>query len=266
VKRFGSVLLVLCTLALVAAGAAMPFAASRVQDARQSGVEARTFDSFRLTLQQKTDLGQLLRLMTGNEWLDVVEVKNSVLSPLQAIQTARETLDLLYKYGLIDKKTLSAAENPEVYGFAAPETDLRGLAAPAAPDVIYAIWTVSWSDLGIHLWLDDASGKASEIYLTDMDWGMEKFDESMGFNAAEEEEFAARLENWRLFMQEYYDLPVQEIEELSHSYAWCYRLYVDLEDGGGLLPLMLELYGDRSVLYPVQLDDGAMYPAASADN
>jgi len=143
---------------------------------------------------------------------------------------------------------------------------LRGFSAPAAPEVICAVWTVGWSDLGIHLWLDDASGKVCEIYLTDMvGWGREEFDKSMSLNAAGEEEFAARLENWCLFMEEYYDLPVQDIEELPNSYAKDYRLYVDLEDGGGLLPLTLELYEDRSVFYPAQPDDASVYPASSTD-
>ena len=64
-KRF---LLVLFTLTLAAAGAAMPFAASWLQDARQTVSETRSFDSFRLTLRQEVDLGRTLRLIAASNY------------------------------------------------------------------------------------------------------------------------------------------------------------------------------------------------------
>ena len=59
-KRMKKVLMALTTLLLMAAGAAMPFAASWAQDAYQSDPEVRSFDSFSLTLRQESDLGRSL--------------------------------------------------------------------------------------------------------------------------------------------------------------------------------------------------------------
>ena len=74
-------LTVLATLLLVAAGAAMPFAASYMQDARQAGSEVWSFDPFRLTLKQEEDVSRVLDIITVLDYYlaDTLEFKVELL-------------------------------------------------------------------------------------------------------------------------------------------------------------------------------------------
>ena len=71
-RRIRRALLPLLTALLIAAGAAMPYAACRLQDNQLDGAEERSLDSVSLTLRQKGGIGETARLMADRysmvEW------------------------------------------------------------------------------------------------------------------------------------------------------------------------------------------------------
>ena len=128
-KRLNKFLLPLFTLLLAAMGAAMPFAASYMQDVRQSDPEIRSFDSFSLTLRQESDLGRTLALVSGSDYY----IEENAEAEADARMTRLEML----------------CANDH--------------------SVSIPTWTMEWNlpDAGdtLYVWMDDATGKAFLISL-----------------------------------------------------------------------------------------------------
>ena len=101
-RRLKNALLVAATLLLVAAGAAMPGAASYLLDAYGSRLEERvSFDSFFLTLRQETDLGRTLKLIAGSDYYveEAAASEEASLNEWDALDAAREVLAALSQIG-----------------------------------------------------------------------------------------------------------------------------------------------------------------------
>lgn len=196
-RRMKSALLVLVTLLLAAAGAAMPFAAARLQDARQTGAETWSLDSFSLTLRQETDLGRTLKLIGESDYYFVVSgerLAEARLSEGEALDAAGEVLAELVDRGLLEQlpKEIST---PDVW----PEILTTEDETTAIP-----IWSVSWhGSEEYYVWLDDTTGKAFMISA-----GCPSYTKSYIQNAGREPLYA-QAEDWRVFLSDYYGTDVQ---------------------------------------------------------
>ena len=253
-RRIKNVLLVLFTLTLVVVGAVMPFAASRLQDAQQAGAEIRSFDSFVLTLEKKGELSQILRFLSENNYsYSTLRASTDLpyeprLSEAEASEMAMEAVALLGQYGLISQEQMKAAltDKPEV----------RPLVVLSEPNMqaSYIIWNVDWVNVNIGIDLDDASGKAYYIgaaYFWYSDG--EQYDNNIASTGMSKEYFYVQMENWGKFLEAYYEVTLQDIEEqqLLDSGGKRFWLYIDLDDGGDWLPMRLYLREDGAALSPI---------------
>ena len=225
-KRLKKWLLLLFTLLLVAVGAAMPFAVSYMQDARQAEAEERPFDSFSLTLQQQgADLSRILRTIASGEYYinEVAKAEDVVLTQGLALAAVEDLMTELVRFGLLDKEALTEFSESRVY----PQTVIPvvftdaengNAAALGSEDTAYTFpneyqlegdaiptWTITWSQpIDCHVWLDDASSKAIYIQIPSLT-GLGVPDGSGAFG----ERVYALAENWRAFLSDYYGTDVQ---------------------------------------------------------
>lgn len=244
----------LFTLLLVTAGAVMPFAASYMQDAQQTGAEVRPFDSFSLTLQQKSDLGETLRVIAGEYYMvieeETAQMENVVLTEDWALEAAEVVLDELEKHDLLYKEIREQSLNPRVRmqtviprGDAGVNTAVLpgpddGKAASAAvgtdirsEEVGIPTWAVSCSEpYHFFIWLDDASSKAIQISF-------------LSYTLADEDRSFLE-KKWRQFVEDYYG--VEAVLSGPHwkddlaRYTFSFTLGEDEE----VCRLYLDLYSD----------------------
>lgn len=195
-RRLKNVLLVLFTLLLVAAGAAMPAAVSYIQDSYGPSLEeSRSFDSFSLTLREEADLGRTLKLIAESDYY-VEEARASEaagLSEGQALDAAQAVLTELAKHGLLDRLPQELS-TPDVW----PQTLISKDGTAEIP-----MWSVSWRGGPECLWLDDAAGKAVMISM-----GCPSYSSKYVFNV-DSEPIYAQAENWRQFLEDHYGTEVQ---------------------------------------------------------
>lgn len=197
-RRIKNALLVLFTLLLVAVGAVMPFAASYLQDARQTGSETRSFDSFSLTLREETDLGRTLKLVSGSDYYiaEDEEAADARMTKVDVLAAAEELIKMLIQYGLVEYTTSSL---PRIW----PQTLCANDGSVSIPT-----WALQWdmSD-SLYVLMDDASGKAFLISLPCMGYS-EKYLAKNGT-----EPIYAQAENWLAFLADYYGTEVQLADE-----------------------------------------------------
>lgn len=214
--RVRRVLILLATLTLVAAGAGMPFAASRLQDARQAAPELRSFDSFSLTLRQEADLGRTLKLVAASDYYikEAEQGEDARMTQAEVLTAGEELIKELTQFGLLDR-TISSP--PDVWPqILCTNDDL----------VSIPTWTLQW-DLpdeasGFYVWLDDAAGKAFMISAP-----CRRYSKDYIFNAGSEPVYA-QAENWRVFLEEYYGTGVQLADAEWFSYAARFELTFSL--------------------------------------
>lgn len=258
-KRLKKWLLPLFTLLLVAAGAAMPFAVSYMQDARQAEAEERPFDSFSLTLQQQgAGLARLLKTVASGEYYvdEAVKTEDVTLSEGLALAAAEELMNELFKFGLLEKEALAEFFGPSIYPkMVIPErypgaesekynyavssgqvTDLSNL-YDSEGDAI-PTWAITWDrPYNCYVWLDDASGKAIYIEVSGLpDLGMP--DGSAAFG----EGVYALAEKWRVFLSDYYTVDVQTSDEEWYDDAAKFVLSFPLGTGEDQEVFHLDLY------------------------
>lgn len=226
-RLFKRYLLVLVTLLLVAAGAAMPFAVSYMQDARQVEAEVRPFDSFRLTLKEEADLGRTLRTIANGAYYmnETSKAEDAALTEGLALAAAEDLLTQLLKYGLLKKGTLAQFSDPRVLAqmmvpVAYTDAEAEGNSAVAGPEDTFPdeyrlegdgipTWTITWNQPDdCWIWLDDASGKAIFIEIPSLS-DLGKFDGSAAFR----EKAYAVAEKWRAFLEDYYGVQVRIDDE-----------------------------------------------------
>lgn len=197
-RRLKNALLVLFTLLLVAVGAAMPFAASYLQDARQTGSESRSFDSFSLTLREEADLGRTLELIAGSDYYiaEGEEAADARMTKADVLTAAEELMKMLTQYGLAEHTTSSL---PRIW----PQTLCANDGSFSIPT-----WTLQWdAPDSLYVLMDDASGKAFLLSLPCMGYS-EKYLAKNGT-----EPIYAQAENWRAFLEDYYGTEVQLADE-----------------------------------------------------
>lgn len=197
-KRLKKCLLPLFTLLLVAAGAAMPFAVSYMQDARQTAPETRSFDPFRLTLREEVDLGRTLKLVAGSDYYieeNAESEKDVRMTRMEVLSAAEELIKELTRFGLLDSAVSSLPTfRPQIL-----HANDESVSIPT--------WSMEWElpDEGstLYVWMDDATGKAFLISLPS-----ERYTSKYVYNISSEAIYAS-AENWRAFLEDYYGTEVQ---------------------------------------------------------
>lgn len=209
-------LLVLVTLVLAAAGAGMPFAASYLQDARQSDPEVRSFDSFRLTLREEVDLGRTLKLVAGSDYYveEAQMAEDARMTQAEILAAAEELTKRLIQFGLLDQGTSSL---PRLWS-----STLRAYDGSAS----IPTWSLEWNmpDAGtFYIWLDDATGKAFMISVPSPIYTSHYVSNSSS------EAIYASAENWRAFLEDYYGTEVRFGNEMWFDAAVKFALTFSLE-------------------------------------
>ena len=251
-----NMLLVLVTLALAATGAAMPLITSRLQDARQAGAEIRSFDSFVLTLEKKGELSRILRFLSENQNYHFDNApENARMSEAEAVDAAREAVILLAQYKLISPEVMGAALESAAAGIEGPSAFMARIVSSADPQApSFVTWIVYWESLDIRIDLDDASGKAYQISISDGIWPFDKdkFNKNTASVGRSIEDMYAQAENWGRFLEEYYEVKFMDYaeDESLDYFTPVFLLYIDLEDGKDWLPMKLYFYDDLIWLLP----------------
>lgn len=211
----------LTALLLMAAGAAMPWAVFSVQDRyEEERQEERILDLFSLTLRQETDLRETLGVVQKGDYGMSDQAEGAVLTEEEALAAVREALVLMADCGLAEPW---AAEN------AAAFQAYSGSLFPMNEDESFSIpmWTIysEGGDSSYFFYLDDASGKIfhasvpipgqtrSESVLT-MDRSVMSASSSQ---PAGKEGVYSWMDRWRKFMEVYYGVEIQEIEEMWYD-------------------------------------------------
>ncbi len=229
-RRLRRWLLAAITLTLAAVGAAMPFAASYLQDARQTGSETRSFDSFRLTLRQEADLGRTLKLIAGSDYYvaEDEEAADARMTPEEVLAAADELMKELARFGLLEYPVSSF---PRIF----PQTLCANDGSVSIPT-----WTLDWNipDVGedFYVWLDDASGKAFMISLPSTSYSTAEISRNVM------EPIYARTENWRAFLEEYYGTEVRIGNEVLFDYSMRLELLFPLGTAEDKAEYQLDLY------------------------
>lgn len=253
-KRLKNWLLPLFTLLLVAVGAAMPYAVAYMQDTRQTDPEIRPFDSFSLTLQQKSDLGHIFRTITTGAYYmnEAAKAENAVLTEGLALEAAENILIELVNYEIIEKELVSEFLDPSVTaqtiipvpvedesrGIAYDDTPIplpdgsaNASASDAAglldPDSAIPTWNIYWTNpCYAYIWLDDASSKMLQFQINDYQpTGMDVY---------------SMAEKWLRFLNDHYGVTANFSDEEWYSDAADYTLSFPLDDDEE--PFYLHLY------------------------
>lgn len=199
-RRLKGALLPLVTLLLMAAGAAMPWAVFRLQDAYgENRQEERQLDLFSLTLREEADLSRTLGLIQEGNYYTTDQAPDAALTGEEAVDAVREALKLMSDLDLVE---------PWV-----PENMSGFRALPAAlvsygEDVSAAMWTVSSDNIvdgyNYMFWVDDASGK---LFLACLPAA--SLPESKNLDVVEE--------RWRQFVEVYYGVDIFAVSEEWHD-------------------------------------------------
>ena len=211
----------LATLLLMAAGAAMPWAVFYVQDRyEEERQEERILDLFSLTLRQETDLRETLGVVQKGDYGMSDQAEGAVLTEEEALAAVREALVLMADCGLVEPWAAESAADFRVH---------PGSLFPMDEDGSFSIpmWTIysAGVDSSYFFYLDDASGKIfhasvpipgqtrSESVLT-MDRSVMSASSSQ---PAGKEGVYSWMDRWRKFMEVYYGVEIQEIEEMWYD-------------------------------------------------
>ena len=112
-KRVKQYILPLLTVLLIAAGAAMPFAVSWVQDNRISGLQEEfPLSTVNLKLQQEDGVGPVLRLVSGN-CNSIPWEEETKLTAQAAVEAAMAAAAELEAYGLLASGTIERIRDKE---------------------------------------------------------------------------------------------------------------------------------------------------------
>ena len=220
-------ILPLLTFLLIAAGAAMPFAVSWVQDNRISGLQEEfPLSTVNLKLQQDIGVSPALRLISG-ECSSILWEEETQLTKQEAVDAGMTAVQKMTDLGLLfigDQEMVKSAE-----GRAEPIL-LIGEDGSSA-----LVWNCYWSsEIPCLMWIDDAAGKAVQFLVSCP-------------TPRDTDDAHVLLANWTVFFQEYYGVEIVSVKEESRDMDSGGILYqcifeVDLQDGLDVCELKLELF------------------------
>lgn len=226
-------ILPLLTLLLIAAGAAMPFAVSWVQDGRIGALqEDFALNTVNLTFRQDGETSTALRLIAG-EYVEVPWSGKTSMTGEEACQAALEAVTEMDRYGLLPEGALDY---------------LMSVGRWAEPGLVIGedgtsalVWECYWAggDFSCYLMIDDAGGKAVH-FLISTQFFLDKADTYTLY------------ELWSRFLTDYYDIEILSASRLLQGYSeeepvYLLLLQSDLKDGLEPCGLELELVDDIAI-------------------
>lgn len=250
-NRFKSAALPLLTLALIAAGAAMPYAACRLQDARLAGgAEDRSFDSVSLTLRQEGGVGETARLMAGP--YSVVEWSGeTAMTEEEALGTGMKVLEDMKQADLIPASRLNLLKK---LGSGSATPLLVVSEDGERSGIIWQCWWMLEEDdlMDWILFIEDATGQMAEATVG-------------GAYYAYAEDVYRQMERWRSFFQDYYGIEIPAIQESAVDDGWVWNFLLPFDPRDGLeewCALGLSLYDGVATFFFT--DAGQMESSAQA--
>lgn len=183
----------LFTLLLIALGAAMPWLASRVQDARISKLQEKlALNAVNLTLQTDAGVEPALKVVTG-DYTAIPWEDETRMTEQEAFDAAVGVLDQLNQYELLPDE--------EVYFLMLED---GGWAEPflmiAEDGSTALVWNCYWKAAPCVVAVDDASGKAVQ-FLVDSSALLKKQGKNINLK-----------EQWDLFFWDYYGMGLEDVE------------------------------------------------------
>jgi len=239
IKRW---LLPFCTLLLIASGAVMPFGISRLQDAQaEKTVASRQFSPVSLTLQQQSELRQVLPMMPQEySWFTYTGPTN--LSMAEAVQAAQASL-----------QAISESVMPLTLDMDAEVEVEMGLAVLSADNEASAIlWICSFNNSFINdytVFIDDKSGKMVKFASFEQsgvtyEYGIESANATADRQIVVSKTYA---EKWQRFCQDYYGIEIVDIEEYADRDAQGYSFKYKFADDDTIYNLPLIFVGNNIV-------------------
>lgn len=235
-KIIKNCLFALAALFFVTLGAAMPYLASRMQDARLSGFQKKSeLNSVNLTLQQKMENVIPALEMISKDYTETLWKGKTALSESDAQQSAFEVLAMMSLYGLPPERIAVKSDG---------STEAVLLIAEDGSSAL--VWMCTWnfeSSL-VSITVDDATGKAVRMIETHE----QLYDDVLI------DDIYIGMESWLGFLQDYYDGFIDTIEELGaaeavmengsirRSAGFVVKIY--LNDGSGPYDFDLEIASD----------------------
>lgn len=231
-KRARRYILPLLTLALIAAGAAMPFLVSRVQDSRISDFrEDFALNTVNLTIRQDGEASLTLRLIAG-EYTSIPWSGQMSMTEQEACAAAMEAAEEMDQYNLLPEGALDYLKSS---GGWAESVLLIGEDGASA-----LVWECYWAgDFSFYLMIDDATGKTVH-FLTGTQLALDQAD------------VHTLYELWSNFLTDYYSIEIVSASRLLQGYSdkepvYLFLLQADLKDGLEPCGLELELIDDIAI-------------------
>ena len=234
-KRLKRWLLPMVTVLLIGAGAGMPWAAARVQDLYGiAGQEVWPVNPVSLTLQKDSEIGAVLRLMSDiydqGEW-----PYKTKMTEEEACAAALDALGELDRHGLLESGYIN------LYGYVEEDIldRLKAEGGSGATPLIFIsrdgttaiIWKCYWkgkSVPGYDILVDDATGLAVAGYIPSPH--------------VPTEELYMRMERWRAFFRDYYELEITLIKDQSYDDLPRFLFIINPGDGLGELGIMVRMF------------------------
>lgn len=196
-KKVRNILLVLVTLLLTVAGAAMPYLASRAQDARVAQADTvRDLDAVRLTLWEPTEIGSVLKMVAGADTSETYWPGETHMTAAEAAAAVESIAEQLAEAGLLDAWQAAEAET------------VPTLMVSGDGEVSAVIWKYIEPYAGFQALVDDSSGKlvALQGFSPWLEFVREVvMDTGDAYMvAADRERLRERMEGWAGFCRDYY--------------------------------------------------------------
>ena len=228
-RRIRRALLPLLTALLIAAGAAMPYAACRLQDNQLDGAEERSLDSVSLTLRQKGGIGETARLMADRysmvEWSG-----ETAMTEEEVLEVGLKALEEMRRANLIPAGRLNVLKNLDSGGAVPALVVSHG---GERSGIIWQCWWTLEEDELMEwvLLIEDATGLVVEATVG-------------GAYFTVDEDIYLQMDRWLTFFQDYYGIEIPSVQEgLLYSPPWRFLMAFDPGDGlEGQCELVLDMY------------------------
>lgn len=229
-------LLPLLALLLTAAGAALPWVVSSLQDAQvERGPEARQFDPVNLTLQTGGGVQETLGLLAGS-YSDLEWTGRTRLTAAEAASAAQEALRFLNGSGLTS--LTPEGIGAEGFTFSTEPHIIMSMTESSVSAIVWCCWIDELPENWIYI--DDDTGRMVRTFLFDTAWAGalpllpsqsigEDVSVDVGGWAKAPESIVKLAELWRAALSDYYgvELTFSESEVSADYYSSVFKLLCD---------------------------------------
>ena len=199
-------LLVLLTLALVAAGALLPYAVAQMQDRRlESAGDTRELSQVQLLIQQDLSPAQVLNIL-GGEYTRMAWDSETNLSAAQALTYACDAVELMVLENLLPQSAYPWYESDGSWSYPEWNGDISAFLVISNGENREALllWECTWEspadDAAYTIWIDDETGMMYGINRT---WDNDYVDGVVDVKYLDQ-----YMDQWAFFLRDYYDFEI----------------------------------------------------------